>query len=475
MILEETKREDDQMNYIETKEIAKQVRRDLKALYPSVKFSVTSKFNSISVSWTDGVTTDVVEEIVSKYSGKSGWDSNYGDYAENKPVEFRGELVSTHLDYIHTDRSYSKEYLDEVLEYVKGCYGNAENDGVAVESTDSNNAYFNGNDIDEVYKYAKLARKYNSFLSIKNQVEADKQQEEFEKLERIEKAEFEAQQLEEALETVVIEPESITAVEPFVVEGTFANINKNNTLEEYQIQILKGEFYTELCKVSEWIDLSTVNYDCFTNSLMADYPWVAGKGGCGRTTINGKEVECTISVVVSAPNRETILVDPQGHSYARYVALVPQSINLHKPVNKVNRYDFAPKVEEAIPAIAGVFSYQVITDAPVIEPIIIQSKRKGLRVDVLRSDNYECTKRGVSARYSSLILVGEGIPEVSEESEDVPVVELKTRNVYGTDYYYCKPVDIGGKHSMMGGNFCWSSDNRFPIQYPLPIHDRVEG
>lgn len=31
-----------------------------------------------------------------------------------------------------------------------------------------------------------------------------------------------------------------------------------------------------------------------------------------------------------------------------------------------------------------------------------------------------------------------------------------------------------GKHSMFGGNFIYTSDSRFPSDYPIPIHDRVE-
>ena len=449
-----------QMRLVECKEVAKQVRKDLKALYPSIKFSVRSDFYTIEIDWTDGASEAEIVEIVEQYRG----------YANNSrlPVNFNGEIVETRLNFIHTNRLFTKEYLEEVLEYVKGYYTDAKNDGVTIEATSKGNAYFSGNDINEVYKYASLARKYNSFASVKTQTEAERREKEFANKEKLEKAEFKAQEALNAAKE--IQPEKITKVS-FSVEGTFANINKNNTLEEYQVQVLKGESYTEQCKVTEWIELSTTNYDRFTNNLMTHYSWIAGKGGCDRVTINGKEVECTLCVAVSAPNRETILVDPQGHKYARYVALVPPSINLKIPSNKAVA---VTKIEEEMPAIVGVFNYQIITDAPVIEPVVIQPKRKGLMVDVLRSDSFDCTAGGVSSKFSSLTLVGEGIPEVSEESNDAPAIELKTRNVEGRDYYYCKPTKIGRKHSMMGGNFCWSSDSRFPIHYPLPIHDRVE-
>lgn len=54
---------------------AKNIRTELKAAFPAVKFSVRSKSysmgNSINVDWTDGPTAKQVEEIVGKYEGGS--------------------------------------------------------------------------------------------------------------------------------------------------------------------------------------------------------------------------------------------------------------------------------------------------------------------------------------------------------------------------------------------------------------------
>lgn len=47
--------------------IGKQVKTELKKAFPNVKFSVTSDYNSVRVSWTNGVTVAMVEEITSKY------------------------------------------------------------------------------------------------------------------------------------------------------------------------------------------------------------------------------------------------------------------------------------------------------------------------------------------------------------------------------------------------------------------------
>lgn len=47
--------------------IGKQVKTELKKAFPNVKFSVTSDYNSVRVSWTNGVTVAMVDEITSKY------------------------------------------------------------------------------------------------------------------------------------------------------------------------------------------------------------------------------------------------------------------------------------------------------------------------------------------------------------------------------------------------------------------------
>jgi len=45
-----------------------------------------------------------------------------------------------------------------------------------------------------------------------------------------------------------------------------------------------------------------------------------------------------------------------------------------------------------------------------------------------------------------------------------------------TQHFYAVPSKIlkDGKHSMFGGNFIYTSDSRFPSDYPIAIHDRVE-
>ncbi len=61
------------MNRIESCEVAKIVRGELKKHFPATKFSVkTSKYaggSSIDVKWTDGPTVKQVEKVAGKYHG----------------------------------------------------------------------------------------------------------------------------------------------------------------------------------------------------------------------------------------------------------------------------------------------------------------------------------------------------------------------------------------------------------------------
>jgi hypothetical protein len=70
-----------------------------------------------------------------------------------------------------------------------------------------------------------------------------------------------------------------------------------------------------------WIEarqpMTTAEYDAFTACFLADHAWLADRGGLspsGRTRV----------VEVSAPNRQTLYVNPEGYGYARYVGIAAE-------------------------------------------------------------------------------------------------------------------------------------------------------
>ena len=69
----------------------------------------------------------------------------------------------------------------------------------------------------------------------------------------------------------------------------------------------------ERVRITETIELTAREYDAFTNGFLKDRSWLAGKGG----VMNG----FTKAIAVTAPERTTLYVNPEGYSYARYIGI----------------------------------------------------------------------------------------------------------------------------------------------------------
>ena len=112
------------------------------------------------------------------------------------------------------------------------------------------------------------------------------------------------------------------------------------------------------------------------------------------------------------------------------------------------------------------------------------TKTKGLRVSIL-SDQYSNT-----VPFQTLILVGEGIPEIFEITEETPGVEILPHHAgpqYGevailVDGIHSPAAFVApaGRHhgghdwAMFSGTFITTSDSRFPYSNPIPLHNRYE-
>lgn len=102
---------------------------------------------------------------------------------------------------------------------------------------------------------------------------------------------------------------------PFV---RFASLNKNNTLAEYQREIDACRFEYVMVRVSEVVTMTAAAFDELTESFLTDRAIFAGKGGID-TLPSGERVRVCLLVV--APGRPSLYIDPQGYSYARYVGI----------------------------------------------------------------------------------------------------------------------------------------------------------
>ncbi len=71
---------------------------------------------------------------------------------------------------------------------------------------------------------------------------------------------------------------------------------------------------TSKVQVEKHVELSIPEYDEFAENLLADRPWLKGLGGWLNKDVRS-------AVMVTAPDRRTLYVDPSGSAYGRYVGI----------------------------------------------------------------------------------------------------------------------------------------------------------
>ena len=101
---------------------------------------------------------------------------------------------------------------------------------------------------------------------------------------------------------------------------------------------------------------------------------------------------------------------------------------------------------------------------------------RGLLVEVYRpAGRCDCSNNGISSNVNTILLAGEGIPEIFDACENAPAFRLVKRNLLGGEYMHIEPWERPeGSGWMYGGNIADTSDSRKPWKYPVHIHDRQE-
>jgi hypothetical protein len=98
-------------------------------------------------------------------------------------------------------------------------------------------------------------------------------------------------------------------------------------------------------------------------------------------------------------------------------------------------------------------------------------KKTGILCSILRNKDL---LGGTLREFEKVILLVGG---PFEPTEDAPGVKLIKRQIYGHQYLHVEPIDEptqGQIGYMAGGTFIFTSDGRFPNDYPLPLHDYTE-
>jgi Large polyvalent protein associated domain 29 len=123
----------------------------------------------------------------------------------------------------------------------------------------------------------------------------------------------------------------------YIIGSEFANLNKNNTLDDYKEEVLKGKYSLEDVKITKEIHFNDQeSLTNFSNMLLQDFDFLAGTGGSftednrlnSMTDFHNMEDEerQTVKwylkgVAIYFNNELQFIVDAQGQDYARYVGL----------------------------------------------------------------------------------------------------------------------------------------------------------
>lgn len=304
-----TQWEDIKVNYDQDcKEIAKEIRTHIRKRFPQCKFSVTVP-----------------------YYGKINFS------IKSSPFE-KGSV------YLEAILNYCKELLNTY----KHCY----DAGDAYSDIPASYNFYGYADIDWDYKQSEVTEEVkNDMKEFDTQlVEFEKYEEERKELEfqaymkeqEIRNEEYkkqqeeEAKQVEEIYNTIEVK-ELEESNQYFVTSAEFADLNKNNTLDEYKEEVSKGEYSLENVKVTKEIHFNNQEaLENFSNMLLKDFDFLANTGGSFTedNRINSmldynnmddykrNTVQWNLyGVAVYYENKLQFVIDAQGYSYARYVGL----------------------------------------------------------------------------------------------------------------------------------------------------------
>ena len=136
-----------------------------------------------------------------------------------------------------------------------------------------------------------------------------------------------------------MDAEYIDLEEDVFVDGDWPAMNKQNTIDEYVEECTYGDVNRELTKINRIVFLVDPNYEDFTNSFMTNRDFLGeGRGGSSSFFESDKEnfwdlteeeraeyreyAYTNADLVVNIDTKERVLVNQEGHGYARYVGFV---------------------------------------------------------------------------------------------------------------------------------------------------------
>ncbi|MDK0621574.1 hypothetical protein P5E90_12095 [Clostridium perfringens] len=155
----------------------------------------------------------------------------------------------------------------------------------------------------------------------------------------------------EDIKDIIINPDVVEVKEQdqyFIKSVKFANLNKRNTIKEYEKEIVKGDYLFQDVKITRELYFNNIEeLESFNNSLMLDFDFINGTGGSCTDderindikdywNMSDKERDTVKwylkGIAVYFNNELQYIIDAQGYSYARYVGLVCEYTKNEKKV-----------------------------------------------------------------------------------------------------------------------------------------------
>lgn len=309
------------------KEIAKEVRTYLKNRFPFVKFSIRTR----SSGYTGSIDCDIIsspfekgscyleaiQEYCKNYLNSYNWDDSdlMTDYYS---VNFYGGYFEVDYDYIQT----------EAGEEIKKAIENFDIKKIEAEKIE----------------IIEQERKYQECL-----IEREASQKAYEL--RLEQEKKDNEYINNNIEVVEI----AEAQQYYILQAKFANLNKNQSIEQYQDEITKNDYELNNVKITRELHFKDAEaLRLYNNSFLTDFDFIEGTGGSytedlrvntmedySQMTDNEKKsIEWLLKgIAVYFNNELQYIIDAQGFSYARYVGLVDENTKTTK------KYEYAQVLE----------------------------------------------------------------------------------------------------------------------------------
>jgi len=320
---------------------------------------------AVDVEWTDGPTSEAVQEIIGKYQYGhfDGMDDSY-DYSNRRddlPAQVKYvsayrncscyDAVKAELSALGVADDYDLGSLaHQILATVdlRSGYRGVRRTRISCGSRHEFYEVVTGDSPAETAPRCQLCNKavaseddltvfeHHSWKPLGCKACADREADE----KRLSE-ECRQQETKRQADHAKIVPTSIEDVEPFRVLAQWARLNKNDTLQQYRDEVARGDYDNEEIEITRVVIMSPAAYGLFCDQLLSDFDWLAGMGGTNSDHVSKydgqenayllllndtNELELwraeayRVGLLVTDGNRQ-LVIDPQGYNYARYVGL----------------------------------------------------------------------------------------------------------------------------------------------------------